>query len=146
LNRELFDRVPTGNNNRNIQAGLVLETPRWFIFEAMYREVGATLFQDQLITDPLTRQPILRPGGIPDYSVTGPSGFRRPSAHFAITYKINNNENRTITVSYDQNNNLYARGGIVGFDISGAPIFALPGQNFRERVMQIALLWRFRRQ
>lgn len=147
LNRELFDRVPTGNNNRNIQGGIVLETPRWFVFEALYREVGATLFQDRLAFDPNdpSRQ-LTNSRGMPLYDVTGPSGFRRPAAHFAITYKINNNENRTITISYDRNNNLYARGAIVGFNASGIPTYGLPNQNFLERVVQITLVWRFRRQ
>ncbi|MBI2816159.1 MAG: hypothetical protein HYX72_04380 [Acidobacteria bacterium] len=130
LNRELYDRVPTGTNNRNIQAGVVLEAPRWFVFEALYRQVGATLFQDEPLLDSETFRPMLNPNGLPIYAVTGPSGFRRPAAHFAITYKINNNENRTITISYDRNNNL----------------FALPNQNFLERIMQVTLVWRFRRQ
>jgi hypothetical protein len=130
LNREIFDRVSTANNNRNIQAGIIVEAPRYFIFEELYREVGATLFQDQPLLDPRTLLPVLAPNGLPSFAVTGPSGFRRPAFHFAITYKISNDENHTVTISYDRNNNL----------------FALPGQNFLERVLQVTVVWRIRKQ
>ena len=130
LNREIFDRVSTGNDNRTIQAVLNLEAPRYFIFEGLFREVGATLFQDIPQIDPLTFQPVLGPNGLPLYSVAGPSGFRRPAYHFSITYKLHNNENRTVTISYDRNSNR----------------FALPFQNFYERVFQVTVLWRFRRE
>lgn len=130
LNREIFDRVLTGNNNRNLQGSLVLEAPRYIVLEASYRDVGATLFQDIPQVDPTTFQPIVGSNGVPLYSVAGPSGFRRPSLHAAVTYKFGNNENHTISFSYDRNQNW----------------FALPGQNFFERVMQVTLLWRIRRQ
>lgn len=129
LNRELFDRVSTANNNRNLQAGVLVEAPRYFLFDVLYREIGATLFQDQQLVDSLG-QAILGPDGLPSFIVSGPSGFRRPAFHAAITYKIANDENHTIVLSYEQNNNL----------------FAVPGQNFRERVMQITVVWRFRKQ
>ncbi len=121
LNREIFDRVDTGNNNRNIQAGLILDAPRYFVFEAMFRQVGATLFQDRRVLDP---------NGLPVFEVTGPSGFRRPAFHLAVTYKLLNDENRFITLSYERNNNL----------------FALPGQDFLEKVMQATVVFRSRRQ
>ena len=130
LNRELFDRVSTGNSNRSLQGSLMLEAPRYFILEGSYREVGATLFQDIPQVDPTTFQPVLGPNGVSLFSVAGPSGFRRPSLHAAVTYKFSNNENHTITFSYDRNQNW----------------FALPGQNFFERVMQVTLLWRLRKQ
>ena len=119
----MFDRVLTGNNTRTMQAALVLDAPRYFTFEAMFRQLGATLFRDQPVLDPVT----LRPAG---FQVTGPSGFRRPALRLAVTYKLFNNENRFITLSYDRNNNL----------------FALPGQDFLERIMQVTVVWRFRRQ
>jgi hypothetical protein len=130
LNREIFDRVQTGNDNRSILASLVLDAPKYFVFEGMYRQVGATLFQDIPQINPLTFQPVVGVNGLPLYSVAGPSGFRRPSYHAALTYKLGNNENHSITASYDRNLNR----------------FALPGQNFEERVMQLAVLWRFRKQ
>jgi hypothetical protein len=130
LNREIFDRVVTGNNNRSLQGSLVLEAPRYFVFEGAYREVGATLFQDIPQLDPTTFQPVVGVNGVPLFSVAGPSGFRRPSLHAAVTYKFSNDENHTITFSYDRNQNW----------------FALPGQNFFERVMQVSLVWRMRKQ
>lgn len=130
LNREIFDRVLTGNNNRSLQGSLVLEAPRYFVLEGSYREVGATLFQDIPQIDPTTFQPVVGVNGAPLFSVAGPSGFRRPSLHAALTYKFSNNENRTITFSYDRNQNW----------------FALPGQNFFERVLQLTLVWRLHKQ
>jgi hypothetical protein len=130
LNRELFDRVNTGNNNRAIQAGLIIDAPKYFVLEGMYRQVGATLFQDAPQVDPFTLRPVVGANGLPLFSVTGPSGFNRPSLHTAITYKFGNDENRTLAFSYDNNKNW----------------FALPGQNFYERVMQVTVVWRFRRE
>lgn len=122
-NRELFDRVETGNNTRTVQAALILDAPRYFIFEGMYRQIGATLFQDRPVLDPVT----LRPAS---FEVTGPSGFRRPAVRGAVTFRLFNDENRFVTVSYERSNNL----------------FAIPGQDFLERVMQVTAVWRIRRQ
>lgn len=123
-NREVFDRVVTSNNTRTMQASLVLDAPRYFTFEAMFRQLGATLFRDEPAgVDPVT----LRPAS---FAVVGPSGFRRPALRFAVTYKLFNDENRFVTLSYERNNNL----------------FALPGQDFLERIMQVTVVWRFRRQ
>jgi hypothetical protein len=122
-NREIFQRVDTGNNTRTLQAALILDAPRYFTFEAMYRQIGATLFQDRPTLDPLTLQPI-------DFEVVGPTGFRRPALRFAVTYRLRNDENKFVTLSYERNNNL----------------FALPGQDFLERVMQATVVWRIRNQ
>ncbi|OFV99843.1 MAG: hypothetical protein A3H28_08865 [Acidobacteria bacterium RIFCSPLOWO2_02_FULL_61_28] len=122
-NREVFDRVVTSNNTRTLQTALVLDAPRYFTFEAMFRQMGATLFRDRPVLDPVT----LRPTG---FEVAGPSGFRRPALRLAVTYKLRNDENRFVTFSYERNNNL----------------FALAGQDFLERVMQVTVVWRFRRQ
>jgi len=130
LNREALTQIFSANNNRTSQAGLVIDAPKWFIFEGLYRQIGATLFQEQAVTNPLTQLPQFLPNGQPVFAVIGPSGFRRPTVHAAITYKIRNSENRTVAISYDQNGNY----------------FALPGQNFFERVMQLTVVWRFRRQ
>ena len=47
-----------------------------------------------------------------------------------MTYRLKNDENKSVTLSYARNNNL----------------FALPGQNFMEKVMQVAVVWRIRQQ
>jgi len=112
-NREAFDRVETGNNTRSLQAALILDAPKYFTFEAMYRQLGATLFQDQPLLDPTTLQPRLGPTGLPAFAVTGPSGFRRPALRMAVTYKLFNDENRFFTLSYERNNNLFALAGQV---------------------------------
>jgi hypothetical protein len=122
-NREIFDRVDTGNNTRTLQAALILDAPRYFSFEAMYRQLGATLFQDRPILDPVTRDLLA-------FEVTGPTGFRRPALRFGVTYRIRNDDGKFVTLSYERNNNL----------------FALPSQDFLERVMQVTVTWRIRNQ
>ena len=71
----------------------------------------------------MTRQPV-------DFEVTGPTGFRRPAIRFAMTYRLQNDENKFVTLSYGRNNNL----------------FALAGQDFLEKVMQMTVVWRIRQQ
>ena len=122
-NREIFQRVDTGNNTRTTQTALILDAPRYFTFEAMYRQIGATLFQDRPTIDPLTLQPL-------GYEVVGPTGFRRPAFRFAVTYRLRNDEDKFVTLSYERNNNL----------------FALPGQDFMEKIMQATVVWRIRNQ
>jgi hypothetical protein len=129
-NRESFDRAASANNNRNIQAAATIDAPRYFSFDLMFRQVGATLFQDQPGVNPTTHQPVLGSNGLQQYVVSGPSGFRRPSFRAAITYKIRNNADHFATVSYERNNNR----------------FAIAGQDFLERVAQLTVVWRFRNQ
>ncbi|MBI4458563.1 MAG: hypothetical protein HY648_00715 [Acidobacteria bacterium] len=114
-NREIFDRVTTGNNARTIQASLFADAPKYLRFEVIFRQMGATLFQETL--DRITSR-----------TVIAPSGFRRPAFRGAVTIKFLNDENRFLTLSYERNNNL----------------FAVLGQDFLERVMQATLVWRFR--
>lgn len=123
-NREIFDSVTTGNNTRTIQASLFADAPKYFRFEAMFRQMGATLFQVAPLRDPQTGLPACN-----SYSAaTCPSGFRRPALRVAVTYKFMNDENRFLTLSFERNNNL----------------FAVFGQDFLENVMQATLVWRFR--
>ena len=129
-NREIFDRVSTTNSNRNVQAALTVDAPRYFSFEVLFRQVGATLFQDRSVVNAQTGAPFIGPNGVPLFEITGPAGFRRPSFRAAVTYKLFNDENRFVTLSYERNNNL----------------FALSDHDFLERVMQLTLVWRFQRQ
>ena len=129
-NREIFDRVPAGNNNRNIQTALTVDAPRYFSFEFLFRQVGATLFQDRAVLNPLTSAPVIGLDGVPLFEVTGPAGFRRPSLRAAVTYKLFNDENRFLTLSYERNNNM----------------FAFARQDLLERVIQLAVVWRFQQQ
>jgi hypothetical protein len=125
-NRELFDRVPSANNNRSVQAGLIVEAPKYVSFEGLFRQIGATLFQDAPVVDRATLRPVIGPNGRPLFAVTGPSGFRRPALRVALTFKMFNNANRSVTLSYERNKNLFAQAG----------------QDFLERVMQVTVVWR----
>ncbi|MBI4442130.1 MAG: hypothetical protein HY649_02000 [Acidobacteria bacterium] len=129
-NREIFDRVNTTNNNRNIQAALTLDAPRYFSFEVLFRQVGATLFQDAPVLAPTTGQTGCVRDGSQVFALTCPAGFRRPAFRAAVTYKLFNDENRFFTLSYERNNN----------------VFAFSRQDFLERVIQLAVVWRFQRQ
>jgi hypothetical protein len=129
-NRETLDRVSSGNNTRNLLAALTLDAPRYFSFDILFRQVGATLLQDRPMVNPTTFQPVLGSNGLPRFEVVGPSGFRRPAFRAAITYKFLNNADRFLTLSYERNNNR----------------FADSGQDFLERVAQATLTLRFREQ
>jgi len=71
----------TYDNNRLYTTALLVEAPRWFIFEAAYRDTTATIF--------------------------GPSGYNRPSYRGALTYKIRNDENTLLVFSFYRANYFY---------------------------------------
>jgi hypothetical protein len=125
-NRESFSRVDAHNNTRTILAALTLDAPRYVAFDFVFRQVGATLFQDRPVIDQQTFQPVLDDKGVQHFEVIGPSGFRRPALRAAITYKFQNNSNRFLTFSYERSNNS----------------FAVDGQDFLESVVQATLTLR----
>ena len=127
IEHEGFFRVLGKNNNRTIQAAMLLEAPKYFTFEFLYRQIGATLFSECLTTPTdFCRQLVQLP---PNSTVLLPTGFGRPAYRGAITYKLLNSEDRFIVFSFDHNNNF----------------FALPGRNFRDRVIAVTLVFRFKR-
>jgi len=67
----------TYDSNRLDTAALLVEAPRWFIFELGFRATTATIF--------------------------GPSGYSRPSYRAALTYKIRNDENMVLIFSFLRN-------------------------------------------
>jgi len=70
--------LQTYDSNRLDTAALLVEAPRWFIFELGFRATTATIF--------------------------GPSGYSRPSYRAALTYKIANDENKVLIFSFLRNN------------------------------------------
>jgi hypothetical protein len=68
----------TYDSNRLDTAALLVEAPRWFIFELGFRATTATIF--------------------------GPSGYSRPSYRAALTYKLRNDENTVLIFSFLRNN------------------------------------------
>jgi len=62
------------DSNRLDTTALMVEAPRWFIFELGFRATTATVF--------------------------GPSGYSRPSYRAALTYKIANDENKVLIFSF----------------------------------------------
>src|SRR5262249_45845381 len=91
------DFFPAFDTNRTIQAGFVLETPRYFVIEGSYKEFNGLA---------LSSFPI----GMPAASLYVNQGFKRPSWRAAATYKIGNDENRTITLFYIRTNNFFPPG------------------------------------
>jgi hypothetical protein len=114
------------DTNRTIQAGFVLETPRYFLIEGSYKEFNG------LALSPLEASATLNPS-LPFLYFN--QGFKRPSWRAAATYKIRNDENRTITVYYLRTNNLFPTGDPTVPDL----------RSFRETVIGGTVIFRFRK-
>jgi hypothetical protein len=88
------------DTNRFNTAALSVAPPKYFIVELGYRESSATLY--------------------------GPASFRRPSYRASATYKIANDENKTVLVFFERSNNFY-----------------LTSPNYDERVAGISFAYKF---
>jgi hypothetical protein len=112
------------DSSRSIRAGFLVEAPKYVFVEAYYREFNSVVLlpipaSAQL--DPLRRFFYLNPG------------FKRPNWRATITYKIKNDENRTVTLLYERSNNRFA---------TGDP-FVRDDKSFRETVIGATVLLRF---
>jgi len=127
METEEFFRVYGFNTNRSMLASGYIDAPKYFTFEATYRMVGASLFAEctQVAGGPPCN-PMLP--SVPGTTILLPTGYRRPAFHAAITYKVRNNEDRFFVLSFDRNTN----------------VFALPGRDFRERIVALTAVCRFR--
>ncbi len=120
------DFFPAFDTNRSIQAGFLLEAPRYFRFEANYREFNS------LELSPLQASKALDPR-VPFLYLN--QGFKRPSGRGAVTFKVANDENKTVTAFFERTNNFFA---------TGDP-FKPDTRSFRETVIGGAIVLRFRR-
>src|SRR5712692_4911252 len=110
------------DTNRSIQAGFLLDTPRYIRIEGSYKEFnGLALSGDQVNQ----QSPFLYFN----------EGFRRPSWRAAVTYKIGNDENRTVTAFYVRTNNFFPNIDPTKPD----------SRSFRETVIGGAIVLRFRK-
>lgn len=96
-----LDFFDAHDSNRSVQAGFLLEAPKYLRLEAQFREfnslaLSALRASPQL--DPLLRTFYLN------------QGFKRPSWRASATWKLRNDENRTVTLFYERNNNFFAPG------------------------------------
>lgn len=114
------------DTNRTIQAGFLLETPRYFRIEGNYREFNGVALS------PLQASAQLNPQ-LPFLYFD--QGFKRPSWRAAITYKIRNDENRTVTAYYLRTNNFFPTGDPFVPDL----------RSFRETVIGGTVVFRFRK-
>ena len=88
------------DSNRLDTVSLVIEPPRWFIIEGGFRDASATIY--------------------------GPSGYSRPAYRARVSYKVKNDENILVVLSFERNNNFY---------------FTSP--NFDERVEGVTFVYKF---
>jgi hypothetical protein len=120
------DFFPAFDTNRTIQAGFVLQTPRYLVIEGAYKDFNS------LALSPLQASAQLNPQQPFLYFN---QGFRRPSWRAAVTYKIGNDENRTITAFYLRTNNTFPTGDPFARDL----------RSFRETVIGGTVVLRFRK-
>jgi hypothetical protein len=112
------------DSNRSIRAGFLLEAPRYVFVEAYYREFNSVVLLPVLASvalDPLQRFFYLNPG------------FKRPHWRAALTYKIKNDDSRTVTLVYERGNNRFHTGDPFVTDV----------RSFRETVIGATVLLRF---
>jgi hypothetical protein len=114
------------DTNRTIQAGFLLDTPRYFRIEGSFKEFNG------LALSPLEASAQLNPQQPFLYFN---QGFRRPSWRGAVTYKIGNDENRTVTAFYVRTNNFFPTGDPTVPDL----------RSFRETVIGGSIVLRFRK-
>ena len=114
------------DTNRTIQAGFVLDAPRYLRIEGLYKEFNG------LALSPLEASAQLNPQ-LPFLYFN--QGFRRPSWRAAVTYKIGNDENRTVTVFYIRTNNFFPTGDPTVPDV----------RSFRETVIGGSIVIRIRK-
>lgn len=96
----------TYDSNRLDTAAVYAEAPRWVIIELGYRVTTATIF--------------------------GPSGYNRPSYRAALTYKIRNDENALLILSFLRSNYFYL-----------TPPTLIPITNFDERQFGVSFVYKF---
>lgn len=121
--QDFFDGYDT---NRSLQAGFLLEAPRYLRLEAQYREFNSLTLSSlraSAALDPLLRSFYLN------------QGFKRPNWRAAATWKLFNDENRTLTIFYERNNNFFDTGDPFVPDL----------KSFRETVIGGSILLRFDR-
>jgi hypothetical protein len=114
------------DTNRAFQASLMIEAPRYVRLESVYREfnsVALSSLQASAAFDPLQRFFYFN------------QGFKRPFWRAALTYKLWNDENKTLTAYYERGNNFFDTGDPFVTDV----------RSFRETVIGGTVLFRFRR-
>lgn len=114
------------DSNRSYQGGFLLEAPRYLRIEAQYREFNS-LALSALRASPLL-DPLLR-----TYYLN--QGYKRPSWRAAATWKLFNDENKTLTFFYERNNNFFSTGDPFVPDV----------KSFRETLIGGSLLFRWDR-
>ena len=113
------------DTNRSVQAGFLLEAPRYLRFEGFYREFNSLTLSSLRASaafDPQLRFFYLN------------QGFKRPSWRTSVTYKLANDENKTVTVFYERTNNFFDTGQPLVPDL----------KSFRETVIGATILVRSR--
>ena len=111
------------DSNRSYQASLLVEAPKYWRIEAFFREFNSVVLVPTALANPLAGLRYLN------------QGFRRPDWRALVTYKLANDENKTITVFFERTNNFFN---------PGDPALA-DTKSFRETVVGGTLFLRFRK-
>jgi len=114
------------DTNRTIQAGFVLDAPRYIRVEGIYKEFNGLAFSPIEVSAQFNPQ-------LPFLYFN--QGFKRPSWRGAVTYKIGNDENRTVTFFYVRTNNFFPTGDPTVPDV----------RSFRETVIGGSIVIRIRK-
>ena len=111
------------DSNRLDTAAIYLEAPKWFILDSAFRASTAT---NTTLVDPISQ-----PG------LVSPAGYSRPSYRIALTYKIANDENKTLVFGFERYSNFY-------FDQTHVPTGGVINPlNFDERVSSLTFVYKF---
>lgn len=124
--RPIVRRESAGDQTRTLQASATLEFPRYFTLDLFYRQLSADLLSSFV---PVLPSPL---AGVRQFSN---GGYRRPRWRAQLQYRIRNDENRFFLFTVER--------GVDSFFVVD------PSQpdtrSFRERVVQLTFVYRFRR-
>jgi len=129
------------DSNRLASAGIMVETPKYFIVELAFRDASSTTtnqtdFSQQCVAG---NTPPCNPlvGTIAQVLPT-PAGYSRPSYRAALTYKIANDENKMLIFAFERNNNFF-------YTQDFTPGGLLNPANFDERLIGVTFVYKFGR-
>ena len=118
-----IDFFTAWDTNRSYQASLLIEAPKYWRIEAYFRQFNSVVLVPTA------------PANVSLGLLYLNQGFRRPNWRGVVTYKIANDENKTITLFYERSNNFF---------FAGDPALA-DTKSFRETVIGGTLFLRFRK-
>lgn len=108
------------DQTRSILGSVIVDFPKYFSLEVFYRELNAE---------------ILSPLRLNGLRLFGNGGYERPYFRAALTYKIQNSEDRFLRLSFERAVNTFLNPDPTAADV----------RSFRENVLQLEVVVRWRR-